>query len=71
MISAQQRAALQREILQTASLQREFASDRHTELNATHSRINPLNPQYLAEKQSAFQKISAFVETCKHVGGDI
>lgn len=53
------------------SMKREFASDAGTELNAILPRMSPLNPQYLAKKQSVFQKISAFVEKFKGVGGKI
>ncbi|WP_366881107.1 hypothetical protein, partial [Halothiobacillus sp.] len=34
-------------------------------------RRSPLNPQYLTKKQSVFQKIAAFVEKYKGVGGVI
>ncbi len=53
----------------TTSLKREFASDNGTELNAVLPRMSPLNPQYLSKKQSVFQKIAAFVEKFKGVGG--
>ena len=55
----------------TASLRREFASDSGTELNAVLPKMSPLNPQYLTKKQSVFQKIAAFVEKFKGVGGVI
>lgn len=55
----------------TTSLKREFASDNGTELNAILPRMSPLNPQYLIKKQSVFQKIAAFVEKFKGVGGQI
>ena len=55
----------------TVSLKREFASDNGTELNAVLPQMSPLNPQYLAKKHSVFQKISAFVEKFKGVGGQI
>ncbi len=55
----------------TTSLKREFASDNGTELNAILPKMSPLNPQYLAKKQSVFQKIAAFVEKFKGVGGQI
>ena len=51
------------------SLKREFASDNGTELNAVLPKMSPLNPQYLTKKQSVFQKIAAFVEKFKGVGG--
>jgi type I restriction enzyme R subunit len=55
----------------TTSLKREFASDSGTELNAVLPKMSPLNPQYLGKKQSVLQKISAFVEKFKGVGGQI
>lgn len=55
----------------TTSLKREFASDGGTELNAVLPKMSPLNPQYLSKKQSVFQKIAAFVEKFKGVGGHI
>jgi type I restriction enzyme R subunit len=33
--------------------------------------MSPLNPQYQNMKQSVFQKITAFVEKFKGVGGQI
>lgn len=53
------------------SLKREFASDSGTELNSVLPKMSPLNPQYLTKKQSVFQKISAFVEKFKGVGGQV
>ena len=55
----------------SASLKREFASDSGTELNAVLPKMSPLNPQYLTKKQSVFQKIAAFVEKFKGVGGQV
>jgi type I restriction enzyme R subunit len=55
----------------TTSLKREFASDNGTELNAILPKMSPLNPKYLTKKQSVFQKISAFVEKFKGVGGQV
>ncbi len=55
----------------TASLKREFASENGTELNAILPKMSPLNPQYLTKKQSVFQKIVAFVEKFKGVGGTV
>ncbi len=54
-----------------SSLKREYASENGTELNAILPQMSPLNPQYLTKKQSVFQKISAFVEKFKGVGGKI
>ena len=55
----------------TASLKREYASENGTELNAVLPKMSPLNPQYLSKKQSVFQKIAAFVEKFKGVGGQV
>jgi type I restriction enzyme, R subunit len=55
----------------TTSLKREYASDNGTELNSMLPKMSPLNPQYLSKKQSVFQKIAAFVEKFKGVGGQI
>ena len=55
----------------TTSLKREYASENGTELNALLPKMSPLNPQYLTKKQNVFQKISAFVEKFKGVGGNI
>ena len=54
-----------------ASLKREYASDAGTELNLVLPKMSPLNPQYLTKKQSVFQKIAAFVEKFKGVGGKV
>ncbi|WP_110514668.1 type I restriction endonuclease subunit R [Herpetosiphon llansteffanensis] len=62
-------AAAKRYIL--ASLRREYASENGTDLNATLPKMSPLNPQYIIKKQRVFQKISAFVEKFKGVGGQI
>ena len=55
----------------SASLKREFASENGTELNSILPKMSPLNPQYLTKKQSVFQKIVAFVEKFKGVGGKV
>lgn len=55
----------------SASLRREYASENGTELNALLPKMSPLNPQYLTNKQSVFQKISSFVDKFKGVGGQI
>jgi type I restriction enzyme R subunit len=53
------------------SLKREYASENGTELNSILPKMSPLNPKYLTIKQSVFQKIAAFVEKFKGVGGAI
>lgn len=54
-----------------ASLKREYASENGTDLNTTLPKMSPLNPHYKTKKQSVFQKISAFVEKFKGIGGQI
>lgn len=54
-----------------ASLKREYASENGTELNAVLPKMSPLNPQYLTKKQSVFQKIAAFIDKFKGVGGRV
>lgn len=53
------------------SLKREFASDNGTELNSVLPKMSPLNPAYLAKKQSVFHKVAIFVDKFKGVGGQI
>ncbi|VAW44643.1 Type I restriction-modification system, restriction subunit R, partial [hydrothermal vent metagenome] len=53
------------------SLKRKYASENGTELNSALPKMSPLNPQYKTKKQSVFQKIAAFVEKFKGVGGQI
>ncbi|WP_313095370.1 type I restriction endonuclease subunit R [Empedobacter sp.] len=52
-----------------SSLKREYASSNGTELNAILPKMSPLNPQYLTKKQTVFQRISAFIDKFKGVGG--
>lgn len=54
-----------------ASLKREYATENGTALNATLPKMSPLNSQYKTKKQTVFEKISAFVEKFKGVGGQI
>lgn len=53
------------------SLKREYASENGTELHAALPALSPLNPEYRTKKQTVFQKISAFIEKFKGVGGKI
>ncbi len=55
----------------TTSLKREYASENGTELNALLPKMSPLNPQYLTKKRSVFQKLTAFIEKFKGVGGQL
>lgn len=54
-----------------ASLKKEYASENGTELNSILPKMSPLNPKYLTKKQSVFEKIAAFVEKFKGVGGNV
>ena len=51
------------------SLKREYASMNGTDFNNMLPQMSPLDPRYLEMKQRVFQKISAFVEKFKGVGG--
>lgn len=51
------------------SLRREYASENGTELNEALPSMSPLNPNYLKKKRSVFEKIAAFVEKFKGIGG--
>ncbi|MFP4794694.1 type I restriction endonuclease subunit R [Pasteurella multocida] len=53
------------------SLKREYASENGTELHAALPALSPLTPEYRTKKQTVFQKISAFIEKFKGVGGKI
>lgn len=53
------------------SLRREYASENGTDFNDILPKMSPLNPQYLTKKQTVFQKIVAFVEKFKGVGGQL
>ena len=53
------------------SLKREYATENGTELNETLPKLSPLNPQYKTKKQTVFQKIGAFIEKFKGVGGHL
>lgn len=53
------------------SFMREYPSDQGTELTDILPKMSPLNPQYLTKKQSVFQKIVAFIDKFKGVGGRV
>lgn len=53
------------------SLRREYASENGTDFNNILPKMSPLNPLYLTKKQRVFEKISAFVEKFKGVGGQL
>jgi type I restriction enzyme R subunit len=55
----------------STSLKREYASENGTELNSTLPKMSPLNPQFKTKKQTVFQKIAAFIEKFKGVGGKL
>lgn len=54
-----------------ASLKRKYASENGTDLNAILPKMSPLNPQYLTKKQNVFQRIVAFIEKFRDIGGQI
>ncbi len=54
-----------------SSLKREYATENGTELNEALPKLSPLNPQYKTKKQTVFQKIVAFIEKFKGVGGQL
>ncbi|MHA2688776.1 type I restriction endonuclease subunit R [Vibrio harveyi] len=53
------------------SLKREYASQNGTELNEALPKMSPLHPQYLTKKQTVFEKVAAFVEKFKRIGGQL
>lgn len=53
------------------SIKREFASENGADLNAILPKMSPLNPQFRTKKTTVFEKISAFVEKFKGVGGQV
>ncbi|MBX2929017.1 MAG: type I restriction endonuclease subunit R [Saprospiraceae bacterium] len=53
------------------SLKRNYASENGTELNALLPKMSPLNPKYLTLKQQVFQRIAAFVDRYKGIGGEV
>ena len=55
----------------SVSLKRGYASEQGTDLNDALPKMSPLNPQYLTIKQRIFQKIAAFVEKFKGIGGSL
>jgi type I restriction enzyme R subunit len=55
----------------STSLKRQYASENSTELNSTLPKMSPLNPQFKTKKQTVFQKIAAFIEKFKGVGGQV
>ncbi|HHL1771523.1 TPA: hypothetical protein ACQ29P_005631, partial [Klebsiella pneumoniae] len=55
----------------SASLKREYATENGTALNEALPKLSPLNPQYKTKKKTVFQKVSAFIDKFKGVGGRI
>ena len=53
----------------SASIKREFASENGADLNAILPKMSPLNPQFRTKNTIVFEKIAAFVEKFKGVGG--
>ena len=55
----------------SASIKREFASENGADLNAVLPKMSPLNSQFRTKKTTVFEKIAAFVEKFKGVGGQV
>jgi len=53
------------------SLKREYATENGTALNEALPKLSPLNPQYRTKKQTVFQKVAAFIDKFKGVGGSV
>ena len=53
------------------SLRREYASENGTDFNNILPKMSPLKPLYLTKKHKVFEKIAAFVEKFKGVGGHL
>lgn len=53
------------------SLRREYVSENGTDFNSILPKMSPLNPLYLTKKHKVFEKIAAFVEKFKGVGGHL
>ena len=53
------------------SLRREYVSENGTDFNNILPKMSPLNPLYLTKKHKVFEKIAAFVEKFKGVGGKL
>lgn len=54
-----------------SSIKKEYTSESGTELNSLLPRMSPLSPEYLTKKQNVFQKIAAFVDKFKGIGGSL
>ena len=55
----------------TTSLKREYVSDNGTDFNGILPKMSPLNPLYLTIKHKVFDKIVAFVDKFKGIGGEL
>ena len=55
----------------SASIKREFASENGADINAILPKMSQLNPQFRTKKMTVFEKISAFVDKFKGVGGEL
>ena len=53
------------------SLKRKYVSENGTDFNNILPKMSPLNPQYLTKKHKVFEKIAAFVEKFKDIGGQL
>lgn len=53
------------------ALKQGYANENGTALNEILPKMSPLNPLYLTKKQSVFQKMVAFVDKFKSIGGQL
>lgn len=53
------------------SLRQQYASVYGTDLNDILPRMSPLNPKFRAKKQQVLERIEAFVEKFKEIGGEL
>mgnify|MGYP001023171485 FL=1 len=53
------------------SLLRGYASENGTDLHKTLPKMSPINPNYLPTKERVLQRIRAFVDKYKGIGGDL
>lgn len=53
------------------SLKKEYASENGTELKEILPKMSPLNSNYIEKKKSVLEKITAFVNKFKRIGGEL
>ena len=53
------------------SLLRGYASENGTDLRSALPKMSPINPSYLPKKRQVLERIRAFVDKYKGIGGDL